>query len=168
MQAVAQIQRQDHKLPMLKSERFRITTHQPPYGGIDRYNELGSLIGQEKGGQIGFRPLLSKDQIETELAKKELDKAKEHYNSMLKHRAKIHESQVLERNRRRTYLDDPRMKRWVGTSINFEQPEYDKVAVKMSRKMAMQKKPASMSRHISALDVIRSQYDFDKHKDYAE
>lgn len=56
---------------------------------------------------------------------------------MLKHRAKIHESQVLERNRRRTYLDDPRMKRWVGTSINFEQPEYDKVAVKMSKKMAL-------------------------------
>ena len=141
---------------MLKSERFRITTHQPPYGGIDRFKEVGSLIGQEKGGQIGIRPLLSKDQIETELAKKELSKAKEHYNSMLKHRAKMHESQLLERNKRRSYLDDPRMKRWVGTSINFDQPEYDKVAVKMSKKLAMEKKPASSSRKVSALDIIRS------------
>ena len=56
---------------------------------------------------------------------------------MIRHRAKVHESQLLVRNKKRSFLDDPNMKRWVGTSINFEQPQIDKVAVKMSKKLAM-------------------------------
>jgi len=56
---------------------------------------------------------------------------------VLKHRAKVHKSQIVEGNKRRVFNDDPAFKRWVGSSINFEEPKIDKVAVKMSKKTSL-------------------------------
>ena len=40
------VHRRDQSMPMLRSERFRITTDQPPYGGINaRNNEISALVG---------------------------------------------------------------------------------------------------------------------------
>ena len=44
--------------PILRSERFRITVAEPPYGGVNRSREIGTLLGN------GLKPALSKEQMQ--------------------------------------------------------------------------------------------------------
>ena len=49
---------------MLQSERFRVTTDDPPYSGIYLKNEIGSLIGSSLNTIGGQSPARSKDQLD--------------------------------------------------------------------------------------------------------
>ncbi len=48
---------------------------------------------------------------------------------------RIKERSLVERNKRRTFGKEEGMKRWVGSSINFEEPKVDKISVKLSKKI---------------------------------
>ncbi len=48
---------------MLRSERFRITTDDPPFSGIYLKDEIGSLIGSSLNTVGGLKPARSKDQL---------------------------------------------------------------------------------------------------------
>jgi len=62
----------------------------------------------------------------------------------------------IQRNRRRGYSNIEEMKRWVGSSIDFNECQVEKVAVKPSRKLS---KLAADAKTISVPDLIKSQYD---------
>lgn len=74
--------------------------------------------------------------------------------SRFNHLQRIKNRSFINHNKKRTYGTDEQMKRWVGTSINFEEPRVDKVSIKLSKK-AFRK--VENERAISVPNLIKSQ-----------
>ena len=66
---------------------------------------------------------------------------------------RLNEQSFVQRNKRRTFNKNELMKRWVGTSINFEEPQVEKISVKPNKKIVRQ---AAVSHKLSVPDLIES------------
>lgn len=67
---------------------------------------------------------------------------------------RVKNQSFISHNKRRTFGNEELMKRWVGSSINFEEPRVDKVSVKLSKKV---KRKVEHDRAISVPNLIQSQ-----------
>ena len=93
----------------------------PPYGMSD---SIGILTGHNKAGNR-MVPLKSVEQAE-------LDKiAVDSQKILMLQRAK--NASFISGNKRRDYRKDQVYNRWVGSSINFNEPELEKIQVKLSK-----------------------------------
>ena len=70
---------------------------------------------------------------------------------------RLNEQSFVKRNKRRTYGKNELMARWVGSSINFEEPKVEQISVKPSKKIIRQ---AAVSHKLSVPDLIESQYNY--------
>ena len=52
-----------------------------------------------------------------------------------KYLTRVKNQSFINNNKRRTFLNNEGMKRWVGSTINFEDPKVEKVSIKLSKKL---------------------------------
>ena len=48
-------------------------------------------------------------------------------------KARIKNRSLIERNKKKTYGQDLEYRRWAGSSINFEEPDTEKIEIKLSK-----------------------------------
>ena len=155
--------KQEKGKALLSSERFRITTERPPYGGFSNSDEITKLVMGKNDTSL---PRVSEDQLQLHHITVDYEKGKNEAAKKLgldnqAYRAKLmqrlNEQSFVQRNKRRTFNKNELMKRWVGTSINFEEPQVEKISVKPNKKIVRQ---AAVSHKLSVPDLIESQYNY--------
>ena len=111
---------------MLKSPNYGPGLNEPAHA---KSNEVSILTGQSKDVRNKMKKSIESAQfnnIENAEGDEKLNQEAKKMILLMRNRNKS----IVDRNKRRSYADQNDFKRWVGSSINFNEPDVEKIHIK--------------------------------------